>query len=93
MARRGYRTVRLPVTAEPEDVAIRMSARRADALEKIVGEMSLFAGIKLLDLMEAAYVQGRKDGARAVFDQIDRNVSAVKRAIPHRAPGRPRKRS
>ena len=47
----------------------------------------MFEGIKLLDIVEAVYVQGRKDGARAVFEEID----DLKREIPHRAPGRPRK--
>jgi hypothetical protein len=87
MVRRGYRTVRLPVKSEPDDVAVRMSARRADALERIVGDMPLYDGIKVLDIMEAVYTQGRKDGARSVFEEID----VVKKAIPHRAPGRPKK--
>ena len=48
---RGYRTVRLPVKADEiraDEVPVRMSARRADALEKIIGEMSLYDGVKLL---------------------------------------------
>jgi hypothetical protein len=91
MVRRGYRTIRLPVKDEPSGVAIRTSARRADALEKIIGEMTLFDGVKLYDIMESIYLQGRKDGARAAFEAIDKNVAAVKKEIPHRPPGRPRK--
>ena len=87
MAQRGYRTVRLPVKASSSEVAIRMSPRRADVLEKIVGEMSLFDGVKLLDVMEAVYDQGHKDGARAVFEKVD----SAKKEIPHRPPGRPPK--
>ncbi len=87
LARRGYRTVHLPVKAEPGGVAIRMSSRRADALDKIVEDMSLYRGVKLADVMEAVYDQGRKDGARSVFDVLD----GAKKEIPHRAPGRPKK--
>jgi hypothetical protein len=65
-----------------------MSPRRADALEKIIGDMSLYDGVKLLDVFEAVYDQGHKDGARAVFEKVD----SAKKEIPHRAPGRPRKR-
>lgn len=90
--RRGYRTVNLPVKLVAKPVPIRMSAQRADTLQEIVGEMTLYRGVKLLDIMEAIYLQGCKDGARATFDEIDRNVSQAKKAIPHRAPGRPRKR-
>lgn len=86
--RRGYRTVSLPVKAEPKGVPVRMSPARADALERIIKDMSLYDGVKLWDIMEAIYVQGRKDGAKAVFDRVD----DVKKEIPHRVPGRPRKR-
>jgi sulfate adenylyltransferase subunit 1 (EFTu-like GTPase family) len=89
VAQRGYRTVRLPVkSADTDVVPVRMSPRRADALEEMIKSMSLFHGVKLLDIMEAVYDQGRKDGARAAFDALDN----VKKTIPHRAPGRPRKR-
>ncbi len=91
MARRGYRTIRLPLKEQPDGVAIRTSAKRADALEKIIGEMTLFDGVKLYDIMESIYVQGHKDGARVAFESIDKNVLASKRAIPHRSVGRPRK--
>jgi hypothetical protein len=93
MAKRGYQTVPLPVKTESKPVPVRMSPRRAETARKIIGEMSTFDGIKILDLMEAVYVQGLKDGARAAFDQVDRSVTQAKKAIPHRAPGRPRKRT
>jgi hypothetical protein len=89
LGRRGFRSVALPVKSEGRDVAILMSPRRADTLERIVGEMKTFDGVKLLDIMEAVYVQGRKDGAAAVFEGIE----DVRKAIPHKRPGRPRKRS
>lgn len=88
MAQRGYRTVALPVKKQTEQVAIRMSPRRADALERMIGDLSLYDGVKLLDIMEAVYDQGRKDGARAVFELVDE----AKKEIPHRPPGRPKKR-
>jgi hypothetical protein len=80
------------VKKNTEEVPVRMSPRRADALEHIVKDMSLYDGVKLLDIMEAVYDQGRKDGARAVFEMVEAAVSAVKSEIPHRAPGRPKKR-
>jgi hypothetical protein len=49
--------------------------------------MSLYHGVRLLQVLEATYIQGQKDGARNVFDRIEE----VKAAIPHRAVGRPRK--
>jgi sulfate adenylyltransferase subunit 1 (EFTu-like GTPase family) len=79
------------VTKEAEAAPIRMSPRRADAFEKMISEMSMYDGVKLMDVMEAVYVQGRKDGARTVFERIDLNVVEAKRSIPFRGPGRPRR--
>lgn len=84
MGQRGYRTIRIPV--KREQVAIYTSPRAADALAEIVAKASLYEGVRLTQVMEAVYLQGRKDGARSVFEQID----GVKRVTPHQRPGRPR---
>lgn len=86
MGQRGYRTIRMPV--KNERVAVYTSPRAADALEEIVAKASLYEGVRLTQVMEAVYLQGKKDGAKAVFDRLDE----VRRAIPHQRPGRPRKR-
>lgn len=91
MAQRGYRTIPL-VLRDNTEVSIRASARVADALEEIVAEATLYEGVRLTQVLEAAYVQGTKDGARAVFVQLDESLDEVKSQIPHRAPGRPKKR-
>lgn len=90
MAQRGYRTILLQV--KNTEVSIYASARVADALEQIVGEAPLYEGVKIMQILEAAYNQGKKDGAREVFDEIDGRLQMVRREIPHRNPGRPRKR-
>jgi hypothetical protein len=53
--------------------------------------MSMYHGVRLIQVLEAAYEQGKKDGARAAFDQLDTGLKAAKASIPHRAPGRPKK--
>jgi hypothetical protein len=89
-AQRGYRTIALVL--KNETVPVRASPRVADALEELSGNMTLYQGVRLQQLLEAAYTQGRKDGAREAFEQIDASVEAVKKVIPHRSVGRPRKR-
>lgn len=87
MGQRGYRTIRMPV--KQEQVAIYTSPRAADALEEMISKATLYEGVRLTQVMEAVYLQGKKDGAKQVFDEID---TRVKTAIPHRRPGQPRKR-
>lgn len=93
MAARGYRTIPL-VLRDNTQVSVRASAsaRVADALEEIVANATLYEGVRLTQVLEAAYRQGTKDGARVVFAQLDDKLDDVKRQIPHRAPGRPKKR-
>jgi len=92
MGKRGYRTIRLDLPKAKATAAIRASARVADALDEIAEDIGLYHGVRLLQVLEAVYVQGQKDGARRAFEQIDANVQAAKAAIPHRSVGRPRQK-
>lgn len=84
---RGYRTIQVPVKSGK--VAVYASARVADALQEILKDKTLYDGVRIWQVLEAAYKQGQKDGARAAFEKIDVGVSEAKHAIPHRKPGRP----
>jgi hypothetical protein len=53
--------------------------------------MSLYKGVRLAQIFEAIYNQGKKDGAKAAFDEIGKGVAEAQRKIPHRAPGRPKR--
>jgi hypothetical protein len=94
MAGRGYRTISVEVRGD--DVSVYTSARVADALKEITQDKDLYHGVRLMQVMEAVYLQGKKDGARQAFEQIDSGVTAAvtaaKKAIPHGKPGRPRVR-
>jgi sulfate adenylyltransferase subunit 1 (EFTu-like GTPase family) len=85
---RGYRTIKLAL--KNETVPVHASARVADALQKITAEMPLYDGVKLMQILEAAYKQGKKDGSREVFEQVDAGLEATRKAIKHRNPGRPK---
>jgi sulfate adenylyltransferase subunit 1 (EFTu-like GTPase family) len=92
MAIRGYRTISLELPKAKTTVPIRASARIADALDEISAEMSLYHGVRLLQVLEAVYTQGNKDGARTAFAAIDESTAAAKAAVPHRSVGRPKRR-
>lgn len=90
MARRGYKTIRADL-AKAGDTAVYTSPRVADALEKIIREATVYEGVKLLQICEAFYLQGKKDGAREVFEEQEQAFARLKRQIPHQKPGRPRR--
>ena len=92
MAQRGYRTIRLELEKRDAPVPVYTSARVADALAKIRAEATLYEGVKLMQVLEAIYEQGRKDGARSAFEELERAQAQVRRRIPHQKPGRPKKR-
>jgi hypothetical protein len=70
-----------------EKVKVYASPKISDALTDITGTMPLYDGVRLMQVLEAVYKQGRKDGARAVFEEIE----SVKKLVPHGKPGRPSK--
>jgi hypothetical protein len=90
MARRGPRAI--PIELPKREVTVYASARVADALQEVAGEMNLWQGVKLGQVLEAVYEQGHKDGAREVFERVDRELGQAKNSIKHLNPGRPRKK-
>ena len=92
MARRGYRTIKFELD-KGDEVSVYTSARVADALAEITSEATLYEGVKLTQVLAAVYEQGKKDGAREVFEEIERSVTTARRQIPHQRPGRPKKKS
>lgn len=91
MAQRGYRTIQVTLGAG-EIVPVYASARVADPLGEIMADMPLYDGVQLMKVLEAFYAQGKKDGARVVYDDLDKRVLESKKSIKHKNPGRPRRR-
>ncbi|MET0601669.1 MAG: hypothetical protein ABW167_06735 [Baekduia sp.] len=90
MAQRGYRTIKFP-GKKGKEIAVLASARTADALAEIVQNADLYDGVKLTQIMDAVYAQGRKDGAREAIGKVETELKAVQRQLAPRRPGRPKK--
>ena len=61
-------------------------------MEEIEGDLTLYHGVRLLQVLEAVYLQGRKDGARSAFEELDKGFNAARDVVPHKNPGQPKKR-
>lgn len=81
--------VNLPDSGE---VKMYFSPKVSHALTEVTEDMSIYKGVRLGTLLEAAYSQGLKDGARRVFEEVDSSLKAVQKSIPHQNPGRPKKK-
>ena len=73
-------------------IKVYASPRVYEALTEITGDMTIYKGVRLAQVLEAVYLQGRKDGAREAFEATNRAVVQAQDQVPHRLPGRPRKR-
>jgi hypothetical protein len=91
MAATGYRTIK--VKLRNTEASVYTSPKVAKALKDILVEATLYEGVKIGQILEAVYKQGAKDGARWAFEETDRGVAGAKKRVPHKKPGRPRKRS
>jgi hypothetical protein len=73
-------------------IEIYANPKHAAALESLM-EMKLIEGAKIINLIEAVYTQGKKDGAREVFEVFDKQLEVVRKAVPHKNPGKPKKKA
>lgn len=85
-SRRGPRTIDL-VLPKQGDTRVYANARVADALVEITKDMTLYHGVRLLQVLEAAYEQGLRDGRGNVFAELDQLKN--KPELKYRNPGRP----
>lgn len=90
---RGLRSIKVTMPKSGE-VQLYASARVATAFKEVFSEdQPLYQSVRIAQIVEAAYQQGLKDGARRAFEEIDQKVLAARQAVPHKNPGRPRKRT
>jgi len=82
------RVVKTIVTLPKGDVSVYFGSRVANALHELTVDMNIYKGVRLGELLQAVYEQGKKDGARQVRDSFDQMM----KNIPHQNPGQPKKK-
>jgi hypothetical protein len=88
--KRGSQLVKIPGSGGAGDFSLYGNQKTAKAAEDLK-ELDLFYATRVQILTQAAYKQGVKDGARTVFESIDKGVAESKDTIKHLNPGRPKK--
>lgn len=88
-ANKGPRAIRVKLPKQG-DVTIYGNAKVAKALEELTTDMNLYDGVRLGQLMEAAYEQGAVDGRSEVREAQEELWS--RKELKSRNPGRPRKK-
>jgi hypothetical protein len=76
------RYVRIPIN--DGSIVVYASARHREALAHI-NETDIFNGVKLLQLFEEVYRQGKKDGAAEAFGSIDKGIATAVAASKKRS--------
>jgi hypothetical protein len=86
------RTVANKIKLHKKEVTVYASPQIGKTLHDMVSNLSLFEAIKLHQLLESMYEQGKKDGARAAFDALEKKVIEAEKLVPHKNPGKPRRK-
>ena len=73
------------------EVTVYASPRVRDALDEVTEDLTIYKGVRLTQVLEAFYVQGKKDGARQAFEALEQGFSDARALVPHRLPGRPKR--
>lgn len=76
--------------SDKKTVAVYATRKISTALETVTEDLTLYQGVKLVQLLEAMYEQGKKDGAKTAFDALNEKIKEAEKAIPHRNPGKPK---
>ena len=82
------RVVKTLVPLPKGSVPVYFGSRVAQALHEVTVDMDLYSGVRLGELLQALYEQGRKDGAR----QVKESFYQMMKQIPHMNPGQPKKK-
>jgi hypothetical protein len=72
-------------------IRIYASPKLEHAMKEVTSDLTLYKGVRLTEVLDAVYSQGKKDGAREAFDKLDESISSAKQLVPHRNPGKPKK--
>ncbi|MFJ4038188.1 hypothetical protein ACIPVB_08870 [Microbacterium sp. NPDC090007] len=73
-------------------VPVYAGVRVGRALDEVTEDMDLYHGVRLSQVMEAVYEQGRRDGRSEVFDAFTESSEEIakRKELAHRKPGKPR---
>lgn len=85
-----YKKNLIPISGDR--IAVYASPELSSAFASVTKGMTLFKGVKLAQLLEAVYEQGKKDGARAAFNTVAGKISEARTLVPHDNPGTRKKK-
>ena len=83
---------KLAISGSSGDIEIYASPRISKALHEATSEMDVYQGVKLGEVIEAVYLQGKKDGRREVRTMLDDSLGVIDQKLPSRLPGQPKKK-
>lgn len=83
---------KIPMKLETISINLYAGSRIAAATKELTKDMNLYEGVRFAQILEAVYKQGRKDGAAFAFTAMHKGMRTAELAVPHKNPGRPRKR-
>lgn len=86
-----YTKITLPL--QSSNISLYAGSRIADAARHLAQDLNTYDGIKYVQILEAVYNQGKKDGAADAFEVVTKNMKRAQDAVPHKNPGRPKKAS
>ena len=73
-------------------VAVHSNQRVLNALKEIQKDMPLYHGVRLMQVLDAVFQQGVKEGKHEILDEVAERDKELEKLRPKRI-GRPRKRS
>ena len=86
--KRGYKTLTIQLTKKRKPLKLYTNERVVSAFGEVTEKLeTVYYGTRLDQVLEAVRKHGQREGRAQAFEKLD----AVKKSLPHRFPGRPRR--
>ena len=90
--RKKPRYTKIDVKLAKSTITLYAGSNIATAASDLAKSMNTYDGVKYVQILEAVYNQGRKDGASKAFEAIAKGFRTAEEMVPHKNPGRPKRR-
>jgi hypothetical protein len=82
---------KLAIGGETGSITVYASPRILAALGEATVDLDLYQGVRLGQVLDAVYAQGKKDGRSEMAGHFSKFAVEAEKALPFKNPGRPKK--
>jgi len=85
-----YKRMTVPLDSK-HSLTLYVGQHTRNAVRDVFDDLHMYKEVKVIQVMEAYYEQGKKDGRKEMVETMDAMMDSVKSNVNYLGPGRPKK--